>query len=547
MFDQGKNKYALGLITLLAGIGLYFGWRLMWFLTDDAYIAFRYVSNSVLGHGYVWNAPPFLPVEGYTSFLWIVILDGAWRAFGIEPPVAANWISFFFALMTLILATVMAWRLDWPDQWRRARIWIITLLQVGMITNRSFLTWASSGLETALFNFLVLLWLFFTFQARDRRWWAYAVSGTAVLIALTRPDGLLFCAVTVVLVVVAGMGDRPVRRGRMLLGLSPLLLVAAHLVWRRVFYGAWLPNTYYAKMAGPWPASGIRYLASFVLEHALWIWAVVLVWGGIKWWRTSKTNMGSLGTPDRLVTLGAVGAVLAHLGYYTFVVGGDHFEYRVYSHLTAPLLLTFAWALKTVRFRLPAAAALLVGFIVLSGVIPWVHFDATRHLSTRKQTHQMRVPVAARFPAPFRPYVGAFDDLQDWLIGHYVCSRHQEHRIANEVWMKKTLPARSEGLQLDDAGYPVMAFWGGIGGLAWVLPNVNFIDLFGLNDYVVARSPLKEQATRRMAHDRRPPPEYVNCFAPNVNLDPGKGVSIQVRPVPLTESDIRKCEADWRR
>lgn len=56
-------------------MGLFYGWKLFWFMTDDAYIAFRYVSNSMLGLGYVWNPPPFHPVEGYTSFLWVAILD----------------------------------------------------------------------------------------------------------------------------------------------------------------------------------------------------------------------------------------------------------------------------------------------------------------------------------------------------------------------------------------------------------------------------------------------------------------------------------------
>ena len=51
----------------LAGgsLGLFLGWRLFWFLTDDAFIAFRYISQAHDGHGYVWNAPPFQPVEGY--------------------------------------------------------------------------------------------------------------------------------------------------------------------------------------------------------------------------------------------------------------------------------------------------------------------------------------------------------------------------------------------------------------------------------------------------------------------------------------------------
>ena len=50
-------------------VATYYGWKLFFFSTDDAYIAFRYVSNSLAGHGLTWNARPFRPVEGYTSFL----------------------------------------------------------------------------------------------------------------------------------------------------------------------------------------------------------------------------------------------------------------------------------------------------------------------------------------------------------------------------------------------------------------------------------------------------------------------------------------------
>ena len=80
-------------LSLAAGVGLYKGWQVFWFLTDDAYIAFRYVSNSVLGLGYVWNAAPFQPVEGYTSFLWVVILDLTWKVTGVEPPKSADTIA----------------------------------------------------------------------------------------------------------------------------------------------------------------------------------------------------------------------------------------------------------------------------------------------------------------------------------------------------------------------------------------------------------------------------------------------------------------------
>src|SRR5262245_52520872 len=64
---------------LALSVVVLFGWRALSWLSDDAFIYFRYASNSLLGHGYVWNAPPFRPVEGYTSLLWIVLIDLVWR------------------------------------------------------------------------------------------------------------------------------------------------------------------------------------------------------------------------------------------------------------------------------------------------------------------------------------------------------------------------------------------------------------------------------------------------------------------------------------
>jgi hypothetical protein len=79
----------------------YAGYREHWFLTDDAFITFRYASNHLRGWGYTWNPPPFRPVEGYTSFLWLVLLEGVWRVLAIEPPESANPIGFLLGLGTL--------------------------------------------------------------------------------------------------------------------------------------------------------------------------------------------------------------------------------------------------------------------------------------------------------------------------------------------------------------------------------------------------------------------------------------------------------------
>src|SRR5512147_2488841 len=92
------------LLLVVGALGLLAGWNLFYFQTDDAYIAFRYVANAHVGRGLVWNPAPFLPVEGYTSFLWVMILRAVWALTGIEPPDSSNWISLAFGAGSLWLA-----------------------------------------------------------------------------------------------------------------------------------------------------------------------------------------------------------------------------------------------------------------------------------------------------------------------------------------------------------------------------------------------------------------------------------------------------------
>ena len=223
---QKRNTIWLGLILVLAAIGLYAGWRLFWHLTDDAYIAFRYVSNSRLGYGYVWNAPPFRPVEGYTSFLWVALLDLIWRVTGLEPPRSANGLALAFAAGTLLLTAAMVLRLRLAPALARYRLVWLALVLVGLLTNRTFLAWTSSGLETAMNNFWLTAWVFVAlyFTPGGARWLT-GLAGLAVLLELTRPDGLLFVGATLALIA-AGCWPRLRARAlhwRDLAPLSPLL------------------------------------------------------------------------------------------------------------------------------------------------------------------------------------------------------------------------------------------------------------------------------------------------------------------------------------
>jgi arabinofuranosyltransferase len=547
-----RNKIALLVLALATLVAVWYGWRLFWFLTDDAFIAFRYVSNSHLGFGYVWNAPPFRPVEGYTSFLWVVLLDVVWRLTGIEPPDYANYLSLIFTYMTLFVGALMVLKMSLRPELARFRVLFLGLVFLTVITNRTFLAWTSSGLETAMFNFFLTLWVYCClFLPLNSRRWVFAMSLSVSLLSLSRPDGLLFALVTVVLIartVYANVSSSKSAAARLALAASPLLIIPAHLLWRRVRYKAWLPNTYYAKtVAGRiWPQSGFRYFASFVLEYSLWILLVLLVIVILikakRFW-----SMKRLG-PGWFTKAAVCFALFAHFLYYTIVIGGDHFEYRVYSHLVLLMSISFLWMLNSLRVSSKQALLLFSLWIVLSWPIPWIHWAITHNLSGRKTTYVLTKSVAKaiqrQFPSTpgfLLAYPRAFDRLQDWLINHLVCMRHQEHKNFY-LYLQETLPSRKEGMQLSAAGYPVLTAKS-VGVISWVLPKVNIIDILGLNDYVAARNP---QLTYfiAMAHERTPPDGYLECFSPNVALNQDHFV-ITERPIALTAEKIVACEQQF--
>ncbi|HVS14823.1 MAG TPA: hypothetical protein VMV46_12920 [Thermoanaerobaculia bacterium] len=534
-----RHTFALVALVAASMVLCVLGWRAFWFLTDDSFIAFRYIAHRHLGHGYTWNPPPFLPVEGYTSLLWILLLDGLWTLFGVSPGDAANPVALAFSLLTLAASSGLAWViLSTRRPWSRLALLALVLLYV--VTNRTFLMWTSSGLETALFDFLVVGWVLCQCQLRsESHRWPVAASTFAALLALTRPDGLLYAATT------AGcLALLAYRRSRLRWlphHLSPLLMVATHLLWRFLEYGAWLPNTYYAKVMAPWPEAGWRYLASFSLEYGLWLWLLVVLPGAATALARAARNRPPV--ESWLGPSAATLAILLHVGYYLAIVGGDHFEYRILAHVVPLLPISAAWSLQVLRIRTGWAVAALAALLAVGAVLPWTHWRLSRERTTRAETHRMHVPLAGAMPAPLRAYTQAFDQLQSWLIAHYVGLRHQEHKVYAEEQMRSLESLVPRLGFLDEELNPVVVARN-VGVLGWLLEGVPIIDTAGLNDYFVARIPVPPSPSRLMAHERVAPDYYIESFRPNLVI--GRPGVVRRRPDPLTDREIVDLERAYR-
>ena len=253
------------------------------FVCDDAFISFRYAEHLATGRGLAWNPGELPHVEGYTNFLWVVLL-GLLRLPGIAVPAAARLLAWLAAAGTLILIVLMA-RGERAAEGRKPSLALLALAPLPVVLSFPYQYWTALRLETALFAFLLLLaTALFALEeqrGRARRWG----SGLAYLaLALTRPEGALFIAVPGLYLLwqarphmqarrPEGCAERPTARLRQVLSQRWLWLLIffggmlLYAFWRWIYFGELLPNTYYAKVGG---AGGLRrgweYLARFA-EH----------------------------------------------------------------------------------------------------------------------------------------------------------------------------------------------------------------------------------------------------------------------------------------
>ena len=232
--------------------------------------------------------------------------------------------------------------------------------------------------------------------------------------------------------------------------------------------------------------------------------------------------------------------MILHAGYYTFIIGGDHFEWRVYSHLPPLILLSSIYFLNALNLSAFRSAIALALIIAVSLPIPWVYYAEGKKINSLRVEDTLYITVSDKLPFFLWPLAKPQDHLQDWLIKHLVCVRWREHQLFQE-YMKANSPKRSLEVPLHAGQFPVGAF-STVGVTGWVLPNVAIIDGYGLNDYVIARHVSDSNRVRRMAHDRYPPENYISSYIPNVEVYRG-GVVKYFSRIPEYEFTADKIKA----
>jgi len=144
---------ASGCVALVIAVGLLVHLRAWSFLCDDAFISFRYASNLARHGALVYNVEPLERVEGYTNFLWVLVL-AAGDAIGLRPETLAPILTAGASLASLGLVALIGAALRrrfGPGQPDQRVFGVVDLLAPALLVlTPEFVVWASSGLETSL-------------------------------------------------------------------------------------------------------------------------------------------------------------------------------------------------------------------------------------------------------------------------------------------------------------------------------------------------------------------------------------------------------------
>ena len=507
------------------------GWfsSVAWFLCDDAFISFRYVRNLLDGHGLVFNPGEY--VEGYSNFLWVLELAAIWGLSGVAPERAAPWLSVAFTAGTI--AAMLWWVARLPLLRHRG---LVAWMALGLVcASATFAVWTSGGgLETRQFTFFIVLAVMCLSLYRDRRRGLLAASLSLAAAALTRPEGPLLAALCFGWFVIQRMADtgrlKPDWRRLIYLAAPFVILVGAHFLWRYAYYGEWLPNTYYAKHVRPWYESGFRYLWAAAIDTGLYLLVPLAAVAMRNRWRASRDGIWAL-------ALLLVGVHMA----YVMRIGGDHFEYRpldfYWPLLAVPAsmgIVHLGERIATGRWLRRFSPRLAVGVRTCAIVlfVPVLFYTTAiqgallfEGAAIRERILKLHIELddsnaAWLLAAPGMPMlVAVSNDLRRQTSRQSVAAPFQEHREFANVQLRTWKPYENmeNGVIPEDA---LMA-GGGLGIRFYYLPDLKVIDINGLTDATVARNPVERpNHERSIAHDRYPPPGYLEERGVNFTIHP---------------------------
>jgi len=342
-------------------------------LVDDAMISMRYAQHLAQGHGLTWNIGE-APAEGFTNLGWTLYM-----AFLHLFSIPASKISLAVMLTSLVILL--------------ANITVVYKIAETLLPNSKYAStlaalitafyfplvfWSLRGMEVGLLTLLVDLSLLLAVSKNKN----ILVSILLALAILVRMDALIPAALIVVYLFAKD------KRSAIVPAISIIATTLAILWFQQIYFGDFLPITYYQKVTGFSTLEriqhGILVFNQFATRDTLFLFLFSLA-GLFFYTRSAQRNR------EALLLLGIFLAQCA----YSIYVGGDYAEpetnaaNRFITQGMPALIILFSWMTSRILSDLitaqpqgtlstpkvnPAIPLALIVLFIISGE-PWFNYS----------------------------------------------------------------------------------------------------------------------------------------------------------------------------
>ena len=223
-----RINYLILPLTILLIMFLSFLMRTM--IMDDAYIALRYADNLLSGEGLVFN--PGERIEGIVNTGWILFIIPFIHILG--PVLAVKILGFILVFITLYLLYKIS------SVFEENQLDIIPILIILLSsTQLDYILFSFIGMETALMSSLLFIIVWMVLKNKSMIWIAIICS----FLFLVHPEGILVYPLARFFLIFTGDAWKRMIKADFIY----LILIFLYSFARFLYYGSFIPNTFYAK------------------------------------------------------------------------------------------------------------------------------------------------------------------------------------------------------------------------------------------------------------------------------------------------------------
>ncbi len=332
-------------------------------LVDDAMISMRYARNLAQGYGLVWNIGE-APVQGFTNLGWTLYM-GFLHLF----PFPASKISLVVMLtsMLILLANIycvykIAETLAPASKYAPTLAALITAFYFPLVF------WSLRGMEVGLLTLLVNIAIFLAISKNN----SILVGAVLALAIFVRIDAVIAAVLIVFYMFIKD------KRSFVIPAIAVVLTTLAILYFQQIYFGDFLPTTYYQKVTGYTVFERVRHgllvFNEFASRDVLMLFLFSLA--GIFFYKQF--------THETFLLLGIFLAQCA----YSIYVGGDYAEpetnaaNRFIVQGMPALVILFGWVMSRVLSdlegihagqKISAITLSLIVLVIISGE-PWTAY-----------------------------------------------------------------------------------------------------------------------------------------------------------------------------